>query len=452
MKQYYDDGISAIRQRSHIYGKSLPHPRLLAYTLHKPNPTKSVWTNYFITFGQTVAHDLIHTKESTGGDYSGKTSKCDCYNLNPNNPDCISLPIQAYDVFYKSNNISCLSFLRSQASVIDFDCNLGPREQLNTYTSYLDLGFIYSLGESSKNPDRPYLLKISLNKANEQTFPQNSDKSCQFSNIFPKYTTPDINGEQNIYQMSSQVIWLRNHNLLAEALKTSKPEWTDLTIFEEARRINIAIYQHIVYNDYIPNMLGAYTSKRYNLWPLTYGYYSGYDSEVYPQIYNEFAAAAFRHHTMVGNQQCKADKNYYITQCSQISSGMLDSSQACDSLDVIFRGQISTPSYYSTPQVSWVMNNWLLRQMDSIGVKNILRGRDHGIRGYVFYRQWCGLGLARSFDDLKEIPYSVRNQLKIMYAHVNDVELWVGGFTELPIKDGLIGPTFSCKILIIYII
>ena len=77
-------------------------------------------------------------------------------------------------------------------------------------------------------------------------------------------------------------------------------EWSDETLYQEARRIVIAEWQHIVYNEWLPILLGKETLERFGLFPLTKGYSNNYRTDFDPRITNPFGAAAFRvGHTMI---------------------------------------------------------------------------------------------------------------------------------------------------------
>ena len=68
----------------------------------------------------------------------------------------------------------------------------------------------------------------------------------------------------------------REHNRIATQLAIINPVWNDEVLFYETRRIIIAIFQHIIYNEYLPTVIG-----NKNLSPLTTTqYYNGYNSSV----------------------------------------------------------------------------------------------------------------------------------------------------------------------------
>lgn len=49
---------------------------------------------------------------------------------------------------------------------------------------------------------------------------------------------------------------LREHNRLASTLAHLNPHWDDETLYQEARKILVAEYQHINYYEWLPIFLG----------------------------------------------------------------------------------------------------------------------------------------------------------------------------------------------------
>jgi len=109
--------------------------------------------------------------------------------------------------------------------------------------------------------------------------------------------------------------------------------------------------------------------------------------------------------------------------------------------------------------------NHLFEQRDSNGRQiegtgrdliaiNIQRGRDHGIPGYNKLREHCGIGRAKRFSDFgKEILAENWKKLEDEYDHVDDVDLFAGGFMEQSggecggsgfTQCGILGPVFRC--------
>lgn len=72
------------------------------------------------------------------------------------------------------------------------------------------------------------------------------------------------------------------------------PHWNDEILYQEARHISAAVFQHITYNEFLPRVIGWNYMNLYNLRVKTEGYATDYDSTCNPGIFNEFATAAFR--------------------------------------------------------------------------------------------------------------------------------------------------------------
>lgn len=52
-------------------------------------------------------------------------------------------------------------------------------------------------------------------------------------------------------------IWVREHNRIADALYQTTPGQSAEYYYQQARRIVIAEMQHIIYNEYLPVMIGT---------------------------------------------------------------------------------------------------------------------------------------------------------------------------------------------------
>ena len=73
----------------------------------------------------------------------------------------------------------------------------------------------------------------------------------------------EARGNENVGLTAIQNIFAREHNRLAKLLKQYWTNVDDSVIFEEARRINTAQYQHIVYTELLPILIGLYPNFAY---------------------------------------------------------------------------------------------------------------------------------------------------------------------------------------------
>lgn len=70
------------------------------------------------------------------------------------------------------------------------------------------------------------------------------------------YHTGDGRANQSPGLISLQIMYVREHNRIADALHQINPHWDDEILYQESRRINIAKFQQITYYEWLPYFLG----------------------------------------------------------------------------------------------------------------------------------------------------------------------------------------------------
>lgn len=444
----YADGISQPRT-SYNLRFPLPNPRLVSNYIHNDIPLESPYNLMKMQWGQLINHDITNTALSS---YDGLVDCC----KNPSVRGCWPIYVPPGDKFYSSYNITCLNFIRSGVCPT---CQLGPRQQLNKNTAFLDASHVYGNTQEQANQLRAYrggLLKTSVGKNNEVLLPiANSKGQEQCSGSC--FVAGDSRVNQHPALTALHVVLLRSHNHHALNLALRHPTWNDETLFQEARRITIAEYQMITYNEYLPIVFGPILSAYYHLTPQSSGF-TYYNPKVDPTTWNEYSTASCRFgHSQIqplfglyskllsyGQQDLKQPtfrlKEWFLRP-SLLSDGLLPQ---------IINGLVSRQAQAVDPWITNDVRNHLYQSHKEVSggdlaATNIWRGRDHGIPGYVHYVEYCFNVKVRGWKDLSLfIPQFTLNQLRKLYRVVENIDLFTGGISERHFPGADIGPTFAC--------
>lgn len=452
----YGDNLSSPRSRS-VTGSELPNPRIVSRALSNENfLTDDTFTHMTAIFGQFLAHDI--TSAAVSSDSSGRIVDCPCNN---GNPSCMSINMPSQD---SAMRMSCMRFTRSSAAFSNFDCRLGHREQLNLLTSFIDATQVYGPNAARSRELRSFIggkLKTSEGFNTKSTLPQGQDGSCRDTTDRVKcFAAGDGRVNENNMLTSLHTLFLREHNRIATELAQVNPTWDDERLFQETRKILIGEMQHIVYNEWLPVIIGWNTAALFDLTPLNgKTYFSGYNPTINPALAGEFATAAFRFgHTLVRGQISRVGRNQQNTSPALNLQDIIFRpveiyNTGAGGIDSILLGMISDAASKYDPNVVDTLQNHLFEvkfpdgsvsAIDLVAM-NVNRGRDHGIPSYNSIREKCGLRKVTSFQDLRDfIPDDRIRILSSVYAHVDDIDLYIAGLSETPAKGALVGPTFAC--------
>ena len=345
----------------------------------------------------------------------------------------MDIPIPTDDPVF-ANFSGALNFQRSVRGAVE------GREQderpINTLSSAVDLAAIY--GSDKLRADALRLFKdgklhvshgnmLQVNDVGMRNAPTNNDKF---------YLSGDHRANEHPILTSFHTLFVREHNRLCDELKVAFPSWSDDDYFKVARKLNGAVFQKIVYNEFFPTMTGRYLPP-----------YSGFKPWVNPTVSDIFSTAAFRvGHTMVGNGINRRGKGMAEMKSFRMQEMFFRPKDVMkEGIEPFFRGAIYNRAQEVDMFVHDSLRNFLFtgipeeKGFDLVAL-NIQRGRDHALPSYNEIRRLFKLKPVRKFRQISRNP-SVQSALATAYGSVDKVEAWAGMVAEDHVAGASMGKT-----------
>ena len=271
------------------------------------------------------------------------------------------------------------------------------------------------------------------------------------------FVTGDSRGNETIELTVLQTLFLDNHNRIATELHKEHPHWDDEQLFQDARKINIAEFQSIVYNEWIPDVLG-----RHALAP-----YKGYNPNVNATIATEFSTVAFRfgHSLLSADLQRQGNNGLSVAPEVPLAEDFFDpdifngrgrptttdpvTGLPTTNIGAVLKGDADGDAQAEDVQVVNEVRDELFNEVvpgvgfgqDLIAL-DIERGRDNGIGSYNQVRVALGLPAVTSFAQITS-NVQVQQELQEAYGNVNNIDAFEGGLAENLVPGSTVGPLFQ---------
>ena len=425
----YSDGVSAMS------GTDRPSARVVSNSIS--DQTESIINNRNLTdmvyvFGQFLDHDITRTIAETGDRQPIAVPTGDPQ-FDPASTGTVTIP------FTRS------TFVAGSGTSIN-----NPRQQNNWVTAFIDGSQVYGSDAVRARALRTMsggLMKTSTGNLlpfNSLLLENDNDAhQVPDENLF---VAGDVRANENPGLISLQTLFVREHNRIAGQIAARNQRLTDEEVYQKARQTVIAEMQWIVYNEYLPALLGS------NAMPT----YRGYSPRVNPSISNEFSTAAYRFgHSMLDNEVGRLNNDG-----TEIDSGPLELATSFfnpsvfdaslpnheGDIDVFIKAEISGRAQEVDVYLNDAVRNFLFGPPGAGGLDlaalNIQRGRDHGLADYNTMRAAHGLPKVTRFSQITS-DATLASQLEATYGNVNTVDAWVGGLAEDHVAGGSLGPLFT---------
>lgn len=383
-----------------------PNARVISNTImaNDPNTNDPAGRSaYTYAFGQFVDHDLDLNLDQT-----------------PTAANTLTITAPADDAFLSPG--ATISITRG---VVD------PTNQaaVNSITTYLDLSQVYG------------------SDATTQASLRNADGTMKTSagNVLPivdgQFVGGDIRATENPDLTSLDVLFVREHNYWVAKLAKEDPSLSGDQLYAQARAITTAEYQNIVYNEFLPSLLGKGA-----LTP-----YAGYNPKLQATIFQEFSTAAYRFgHTIISPTESKISNSGVVLAAQDLIAASQEDTgtfTANGGADALLRNLGQDFSQQEGVHINADLLNLLNAGADSIdlGAIDVERERDLGIATLNQTRIAMGMTAYTDFSQITS-DATLAAKLQSVYGSVDNLDLFVGGLAETATGGSMVGPTFTAII------
>ncbi|WP_342596956.1 peroxidase family protein [Cyanobacterium aponinum UTEX 3222] len=365
------------------------------------------------------------------------------------------LPTESFDINVPQGDIHFDPFNTGGETIemrrAGFDTTTGtsinnPRRHPNLVSGFLDGSAVYGSDEHRANAlrtlDGTGQLKTSpgnlLPFNNLDYFPEGMLENDSAGNVDSQslFVAGDVRASENPALASLHTLLMREHNALAVQIANDNPTFTGEEIYQQARKLVIALMQKITYDEYLPLLLGSPLSA-----------YDGYDDTINPMASTLFNTTAFR----IGHSQSTAEiitidqqgnTNELLSQRSFFNTAPIVN----NGIDSILRGLAQQQAQLVDTKVIGELRNFLFGPPGAGGLDlvslGIQRGRDLGLPSYNQVRIDMGLTPVSSFAEITS-DVEVQQALADTYGTVDEVDAWVGGLAEDHVAGGMVGSLFA---------
>lgn len=251
------------------------------------------------------------------------------------------------------------------------------------------------------------------------------------------------------------------HNAICERLRAAYPRWSDDTLFDHARLINVALMAkihtvewtpgilgtkalnlamrsnwwgiageeiarrvgHISKSDVISGILGSATDHQGALYALTEEFTAVY--RMHPLIPDDYAFRSARDNAV--RRTCTFDAVAFTQARARVDElGMLD---CLYSFGTVHPGAITLHNF---PRFLQTLAKGDGERVVDLATIDLLRDRERGVPRYNQFRQLLHRPPARSFEEITPNPQWAAELRNVYDGKIEDVDLMVGLYAETP--------------------